>query len=426
MSSPLRRPLQQQRQRYNAVIVLDTLLFESLNNDNLFKYLENYFLVLWTSGYNIDHQIVYDGFINGLRNGFKPYKYLRMYLRQWHPDVLHLPVVIVDFNRCYFNSRYGYDMCIDINDIIVDQTYNNRQIAVIDTKGLFKQIDQFVRQYQDSSANIISEETIYSDSVVFTSNDVFNKNNRPRIVNKIGVLVVSPSIFENLQNVNCPQFRVYLNEYFLVVWMDNKNFNKKQISEFLQTMKCTYKININYMLFGLDRNVKTISLVRRHLSPTKLPFILIDSLVNIYNRENIQNKLYNAVCDFDYYINLAEYFVAHSRFYDMQSIFANIRQFVNRQTIKRRDKIKIVEECDSEDDTGSTSLSSPRRPIPPPPSSRSLSSFSDHCASGRVVHRKYIFEHPEQDDTELTNNTAASNVKRRKKNIKQHDDGYHK
>lgn len=385
--------------RYKAVIVLDTLPFESLNNDNLYKYLDNFFVILWTSAHIVGHHhrhhnnkpIPFDGYINGLRNGYKPYKYLRMYLREYMPlPVLGLPVVIFDFEKYYINSRYGYDMCIDLTSVINEQTYNNRQIAVIDTRTLFKRIDTFLQQYADSSAAvIINETTLLSKSAIFTSNDVFNRNKRPYIGKRTAILVVSPIIFENWQNVDCHKFQQYVSEYFLVVWMDNKNSTKEQIYEYIHRMKSTYKIRIDYMLFGHDHNIKHISLVRRHLAPTHLSFVLIDNLANIYDPDHTANNIYDIVCDFDYYINLAEYAV-NSKFYDMESIFKNIKNFIQQQSISRitsdrskdEDKIKIVEILPSSDDNDDDDAAA------------AAIDNNNENTSGRISQRSNIFEVP--------------------------------
>lgn len=340
-----------------AIVVLDVLIFECLNNDNLFKYLdESYFLLLWTSYYHtVDlSAIPFDGYIKGLRNGCKPYRYLRMHLRQWHPDVLGLPVVIVDFEKNFHHSRFGYDMCVDINSVVSQQEYNNRDISVIDTKKLFTDIDVFVQQYMASMRNTITEETILANNVVLTSVDLFEQVDRKnsttgavvrpkgkqRIVNKQCVLVVGSEFFSIYHNVDCKSFEEFLSACHLVVWMNNKNVNKLQIQNFMATMKAN-NINVNYMLFGLDRNVKTITLVRRHLQPTRLPFVLVDNVVNIYDCD--ETPQYNAMCDFDYYINLRDFISRQFTFYDMRSIIEKIRKFIRVSAPKPVDKLKIIE-----------------------------------------------------------------------------------
>lgn len=367
-----------------SIVVLDLLAFESLNNANLSKYLssDDYFVVLWTSRYshaNVLQSIPYDGFINGLRNGHKPYRYLRMYLRKYHPSVLYLPVIIVDFEKYYHSSRFGYDLCIDINSLVVQQLYNSRPINVINTKMLFEQIDHFVDDYVALVRHTVNEETILSNSIVLTSNDMFQQRKPPRIVNKTCVLVVAPSIFEMHHNVHCAKFCEFLSQCYLVVWMDNKNVDRAQINNFTKTMRNTYNITVNYMLFGLDRNVKSISLLRRHLAPTRLPFILIDHVINIYDRDDDQ---YTAVCDFDYYINLREYLVQSVNFYDLQLVMDHIRRFLvacaeTFAKVAKKDKsgdhVRIVE-CDEneanavaegidteDEEEGSTRMSKRRR-----------------------------------------------------------------
>ena len=333
-----------------AVIVLDMLIFECLNNDDLFKHLnEDYFLCLWTSSFRKKEieKIPYDGYIYGLRNGCKPYKYLRMYLRKHHTSVLCLPSIIVDFEKNYINSRYGYDMCIDIKNIITQQLFNNRNINVIDTKKLFTDISSFVRQYSEKTLTTISEETISSKSVVLSSGDIFEQvnKNKQRIINKKCVLIVGSSFFSIYHNVDCSIFTEFLNNCYLIVWINNKNVNKQQINTFVTTMK-NDNININGMLFGLDRGTKSISFVRKHLHPTTLPFILVDNLENIYNAEN----LYESFCDFDYYINLDE-FLVNSTFYNMERILENIKRFINSLFQKQPDKIKILEYTGDSSDT---------------------------------------------------------------------------
>ncbi|WBR61456.1 hypothetical protein [Drosophila suzukii associated hytrosavirus 1] len=329
---------------------MDVLIFESLNNDNLYKYLdESFFLVLWTSCLKRSTELAaipFDGLIEGLRNGSKPYRYLRMHLRQYHPEVLGLPVVIVDFEKNFISSRFGYDLCVDVNDVVSKQTYNNRDISVIDTKKLFGEINMFVQQYVVSVRNVISEETILANNVVLTSVDMFDQvgRSKQRIMNKDCVLVVGSSFFTIYHNVQCIQFQQFLSTCHLVVWMNNKSASKMQIQNFVATMK-TNNIKINYMLFGLDRNVKSITMVRRHLAPTKLPFVLIDDLTNIYDRDESQ---FNAMCDFDYYINLQDYLV-QSRFYDMEKIIRKLRKFMHLSTPKPIDKIKIVEYAENEE-----------------------------------------------------------------------------
>ena len=337
-----------------AIIVLDTLIFECLNNDDLFKHLnDDYFLCLWTSSFRkkeID-KIPYDGYINGLRNGCKSYKYLRMYLRKYHTNVLCLPTIIVDFEKNYKNSSYGYDMCVDIKTIITQQVFNNRDVYVINTKKLFNDIQSFVAQYSVNTLTTVSEESILSKSIVLSSGDIFEQvnKNKQRIINKKCILVVGSSFFSIYHNVDCNVFTEFLNNCYLIVWINNKNVNKQQINYFRTTMK-NDNININGMLFGLDRGAKSISFVRKHLYPTTLPFILVDNLTNIYNIENI----YESFCDFDYYINLDE-FLVNSTFYNMERIIDNIKRFISSLFNKPQDTLKIVEfpddSSDSEDET---------------------------------------------------------------------------
>lgn len=336
--------------KYKAVIVLDVLLFESFHNENFIRKLDEYFVVLWTSTFcnKSVSQIPYDGYINGLRNGFKPYRYLRMYLRKYHPDVLCLPIAIVDFERYYSNSRFGYDLCVDFDTLIIQHLYNNRFINVVDTKSLFTRLDMFAQQFRLRPRQNTSEENILYNNVVLTLGDIFDSNSHqsppppPHIVNKKCILIVSPSFFEIPYNIHCSRFREFLSTCFLVVWMDNKNIDRMQIANFIKTMQSLHHITINYMLFGLDRNVKSITVVRQRLPSTRLPFILVDNSAVIYDRDDIY---FTAVCDFDYYIDLQEY-LRYSIFYDMQTIITSIRQFLHAHTLvntTKSDKFKIVE-----------------------------------------------------------------------------------
>lgn len=329
--------------RKKAVIVLDMLIFESLNNADLFKHLnEDYFLCLWTSNFykRTIEKIPYDGFINGLRNGCKPYKYLRMYLRTYHKEVLGLPAIIVDFEKNFVNSLYGYDMCVDIKSVVTQQLFNTRNIDVINTKKLFCDIADYVNQYAINMPTIISEESILSKSIVLSSGDIFEQvqKNKQKIINKKCVLVVGSSFFSVYHNSDCSKFTEFLRSCFIVVWSDNKNVNKLEINSFRTTMKNDDNINIGGMLFGLDRGTKSISFVRKHLHPTTLPFILVDNLANIYNADNT----YDSFCDFDYYVNMEE-FLVNSTFYNMERIIENIRRFIASLFQKPQDKVRIVE-----------------------------------------------------------------------------------
>lgn len=341
-----------------AVLVMDVLPFECLNNANIFECIENanFFLLLWTTRYSstVVTQLPYDGYINGLRNGFKPYKYLRMYLRNFHASVLGLPVIIVDFDRFYNKSRHGYDLCIDLGANITQQLLNNRPISVIDTKAIFERASEFVQQYPLNKCTIISEETRLSSAVVITSNDFFAVKTRPRIVAKQCVLVVSPSIFDSRHNMDCGKFREFLRSCYLVVWMDNKNVDRAQIKNFIATMRDIHRITINYMLFGLDDHVKSISLVRRHLAPTRIPFVLVDHLHNIYNRD--LPIRYEAVCDFDLYVVLNEFYNYTGSFYNMKRIVQKIRSYLALQadTVKRGVKITECHDDDNNNDDSST------------------------------------------------------------------------
>lgn len=340
-----------------AVIVLDTLIFESLGTCDLAKVLtDDYFIVLWTTQFNdsIVSQIPYDGYINGLRNGGKPFRYLRMYLRKYHPDVLPLPVVIVDFERFYTMSRFGYDLAIDINTTVVQQTYNNRPVNTIDTKTLFTStISMFIQQYSGPNQHVISEETIMSTNIVFSSNDLYERVNKPRIINRKCILVVAPSFFELRHNLNCTLFKEFLKNCFLVVWMDTKNITKQQLQNFTTSLRDTFNITINYMLFGLDRGCKSMTLIRRYLAPTRLPFILVDHLDKLYGGNNV-------LCDFDYYLNLDEYRQTTMSFYDMKAIIEMLRRYIesldrNLQPLKRTLKIEEVDDgCTVEMPTGRT------------------------------------------------------------------------
>lgn len=337
-----------------AVIVLDTLIFESLNNCDLGRILnkDKYFFVLWTTRYSdpIVSQITHDGYINGLRNGCKPYRYLRMYLRKYHPNVLTLPVIIVDFERFFMESRFGYDLCIDINTIVIQQLYNNRTIAAIDTKTLFTRIQTFVQMYNAPNRHIISEETILAPNIVFDSNDLYDRNTAqpPRIGLRSCILVVSPTFFEQRHNLDYAQLRKFLNSCYLVVWMDNKGVTRQQVQNFTGTLKHTYNITVNYMLFGLVHGVKSMALVRRYLAPTRLPFIIIDQVQRLYGEEQ------RTLCDFDFYINMDEYWrqqpprSSTPSFYDMQATVEMVQRFVasserllERQ--RRSNTVRIVE-----------------------------------------------------------------------------------
>lgn len=352
----------------NAVLVLDVLLFECLSNASLVKLLQtNFFILLWTTKpttVNYLQSISYNGYINGLRNGCKPYRYLRMYLRHNHPDVLCLPTVIIDFEKNYYNSRFGYDMCINICEWIRKQTYNNRDINIMDVEGIFTQIELFLQQYRRSkTTNVISEEDILSKSIVLTSQDILQQKkncfeSKHHISNKQFILTVGSLFFTLHHNVATDVLKKYLNKCYLVVWMNNKNTNKQQVQNFITTLKLN-GINVNFMLFGLDRNVKSISYVRKNLYPTKLPFILVDTLNNIYDN----TEQYSAFCDFDLYINLNEYLftssvigensVNVSSFYNMSLIFSHISEFL-RRLVPRKEiydrKVKISECTDDDDD----------------------------------------------------------------------------
>lgn len=341
-----------------AVLVMDSLIFESLNNDNLYKYLpfENsrYFFVLWTSTLinNQIENIPCDTYIHGLRNGGKPYRYLRMHLRRFHPSVLCLPVVIVDFERNFLNSRFGYDMCINIDSIVYEQFYNKRQISVFDTKRLFLQITEFVQKYTLQIPNVVTEETINSNSIVLTSNELLQhvtpcnyttitkKRANTSTVDKQCVLVVSPFFFSIYQNVQCAQLREFLNTCHIVVWSESKSLTRTEIKNFIDTMRSTYGFDIKSMLFGLDSNVKSIKTARRLLKPTVLPFVIIDNLTSIYGDER-------SLCDFDYYINLQEFYVRYS-YYDMASVVEKIKLFL--KSLITFEKLKITECCPQSDD----------------------------------------------------------------------------
>ena len=429
--------------KYKAVIVLDVLPFESFHNDHFIEQLDEYFVVLWTSTFcnKSVSQIPYDGYINGLRNGFKPYRYLRMYLRKYHPDVLCLPIAIVDFERYYLNSRFGYDLYVDFDTLIIQHLYNNRFINVVDTKSLFTRLDMFAQQFRLKPKQNTSEENILYNNVVLTLGDIFDSNNQSSpspIVNKKCILIVSPSFFEIPYNIHCSRFREFLSTCFLVVWMDNKNIDRMQIANFIKTMRNLHHITINYMLFGLDRNVKSITVVRQRLPSTRLPFILVDNSAVIYDRDDIY---FTAVCDFDYYIDLQEY-LRYSIFYDMQTIITSIRQFLHIHTLvntTKSDKFtiveceettnrdgssddddddeyhyynktrknttirtvgnnnkntqsiySIVEECDSTDDTDDTAANRAKKKIKKNPSSVASAAHNnviinyDRCASGRI------------------------------------------
>lgn len=362
-----------------AILILDVLLFESITNESLVKLFkrEEYFILLWTVNI-VDylHSIPYDGHICGLRNGFKPYRYLRMHLRQHHPDVLCLPTVIVDFEKNFNNSRFGYDKCINICEWVIKRSYNNRDVNIIDTMGMFTQIEMFVQQYDKTTTattSLISQDDIISKSIVLSSQDLLrqqqqhNPKKRPlpiegkqRIVNKQFILIIGSSFFTHNYNVSCEQFKQFLLSSYLVVWMNNKNTNTTQIRNFQATLELN-GINVNYMLFGLDRNVKSISYVRKSLAPTKLPFILVDTLSNIYDNSNNNNRsdddIQLAVCDFDLYININEYFCLSDKTYflNMSAIFSRILNFVQnlmnrRQQGRSIEKLKIVECFDEDED----------------------------------------------------------------------------
>lgn len=340
-----------------GVLVLDTLIFESLCNDTLVKYLTNdkYFILLWTDCDVHDRDIInipYHGHINGLRNGCKPYRYLRMFMRRYFPNILGLPVIILDFERNFNNSRFGYDKCIDINDVVTRQEFNNRDIYVIDVVKLFEEIDLFIKDYSTKLNSVVSEETVVSENKVLSMNDMLgncrrgasHKNVKQQITNKRCVLVVGSNFFSIYHNVPHPELCTFLNSCHLVVWMNNKNVNEIDIQKFRSDMRTKNNINVNFMLFGLDRNVKSISYVRRFLLPTKLPFIIIDNLKNIYDTDDV---LYTSLCDFDYYINLQEYIINRA-FFDFKKIIFNITKFINitsiiTRTDMKRKKVQIVE-----------------------------------------------------------------------------------
>lgn len=353
-----------------VVIILDILLFKCLNNASLVELLKKeYFLLLWTSALEPTmteylHTIPYNAHISGLRNGCKPFKYVRLYLRRKHPDALCLPIIIVDFEKNYFNSRFGYDFCINVCDMVLKQNYNNRDINVIDVQKIFEQIELFVQQFSKTNiSNIISRDDLLSDSIVLSSTDILQQqqpqqqlrkcvfNGKQQIRNKKCILTVGSSFFTLHHNVANKNFREFLKTCFLVVWMNNKNVNRMQIQNFIQTLKLN-GIYIDYMLFGLDRNVKSISYIRKSIAPTDLPFILIDSLVNIYDYNKIDLQ-HLALCDFDFYINIDEYLV-NGAFYNMNLVIEKINNYLNKllslvRTRPKLDRIKIVECTDDND-----------------------------------------------------------------------------
>lgn len=311
-----------------AVIVLDTLIFESLNNENLCKYLNDYyFIVLWTSKYCNIEKIPYNAYINGLRNGHKPYRYLRMFLRKYHTSVLCLPCIIVDLEKNYCASQFGYDMCINIKTMVEQQNLNNRPINVINTKQLFLNIYNFVQEYNIAPINGISPQRC-----------------KQSIVNKMCVLVVGSSFFSLYHNVPCREFVEFLNTCHIVVWIGSKNINEAEVINFRTTLK-NNDINVNCMFFGLDHNIMSISYVRRSLAPTNLPFILIDNLCHIYDSVDTQ---YKTVCDFDYYFNLRAYMI-DKKFYDMQRIIETIRKFLLSIRPKQHEPVITIEEQNSDD-----------------------------------------------------------------------------
>lgn len=329
---------------YIACIVLDNLIFESLANDSILKYLNshNYFIILWKSKFinneDIFKRIPINGYINGLRNGCKPYRYLRMHLRKYYSDILTLPVVIIDFEKNYINSQYGYDLCINIKNYIIQEEYNNNYLDIINVKQIFYEIQQFIYDYNNSSnndSNFITEEMLYSNNnIIIKLNDIIKLNNNKKIKNNIihkkCILIVSSGFFTIYHNVNSKKFQEFLNSCYLIVWINNKNIDERQVKNFLLNIK-NNNININFMLFGLDRNIKTISYIRKSIKPTKLPFILVDNLINIYNN-NI-----NSFCDFDLYINLKEY-LRNSLFYDLNSVIGKIENFNKKMAIIKLNK----------------------------------------------------------------------------------------
>lgn len=323
-----------------AVLVLDVLPFECLTNTNLLAHLtasKEYFVVLWTAAFrhNHLHELPYDGHIWGLRNGVKPFRYLRMYLRRYHPSALKLPVVIVDFERYFRLSKYGYDLCIDITAMMVRQEYHNRQVHVLDTRRIFGDIAAFVVRYNSTANTLhhISAETLNSRQVVLSGRDIFAAGGEPAAKHmpvkqsiaprKKFILVVGTAFFSVYHNVPCAKFVEFLQDAHLVVWLDNKLINRAQVAAFVNTLRDN-RITVNCMLFGLDRNVKSIAHVRQYLAGTRLPFVLVDYLNNIYNGDD---RL-AALCDFDYYVNMQEYLSPDCTFYDMATIIAHIQTYV--------------------------------------------------------------------------------------------------
>lgn len=358
-----------------VILVFDTIIFESLNNDSLTRNLNNkdYFVMLWTSFFNTNiSNIPFDGYINGLRNGYKPYRYLRMYLRKYNFNILGLPVIIIDFEKNFHFSRFGYDYCINIANLIQIQNFNNQNINVIDTKKLFSTIKEFTTNFYENKLNIISEEIMTQNNAVFTLNELllFYKNSenitkkikkysKPTVsTNKKCVLVVSSSFFSIYHNVDCKKFQEFLQYCFVVVWMNNKNVNDVQVMNFIQKMK-VQKITINFMLFGLNNSIKSISFIKKQLKPTKLPFIIIDDLRNIYNKEEDIHMTIS--CDFDYYIILSEYLVKYS-YYDMDTILNKIYIYLE-SIFKKKNKKKLIsydkldsETCDENSDNNCSEL----------------------------------------------------------------------
>lgn len=361
-----------------AILVVDTLLFESLTNADVYKYLNNgdFYVVLWTTKIidttTTTTAIPHQSHINGLRNGFKPYRYLRMHLKKFKQQMLTLPIIIVDFEKCYLPSSFSYDLCVDFTTIVTNQLYNNRSIQIVDIKNLFTQMYNFLDAYNKESeiTNIVSEEVILYNNTVLTLHDILNspysevKTKKAskipiKIVNKTCVLVVDFTFFSIYHNYECKQFQNFLNSCFLVVWINNTNVNTIQVQNFVKTLKCTYNITIDFILFGLDRGTKSVSLLRKKIPKTTLPLVIIDNSDDVYKKE-LENKF----CDYDYYILLSEYFIQRT-FYDMEKIVLKIRKFVHLfeclvekyQKLKRKNNRPIIEEYDSSN-TNSNSSSS--------------------------------------------------------------------
>jgi hypothetical protein len=361
------------------IVVVDTIIFESLTNESTNCILEcrDYFLILWTSRFhNQIHrsEIPFDAYINGLRNGMKPFRYLRMFLRDFHRPLLRLPVVIIDYERFFSLSSRGYDMCLSIDDYIIKQLYNEVALNTINVRKLNVDLRRFLQTWYSNNRNntattapfthtpVVGEYAVENIPNTILSLDDYGLNNlqsrqrfprattntntiitpftrtrRSMAMGNTGaatvattttskkkcVLVVSENFFSLYHN--CESIVRFLDTCFLVVWSSNKTtVNKTNILNFRDVLRRS-GVNISSILFGLDGNVKSMAALRRRVTDTELPFILVDMQIYDPGDEN-----YTYISDFDFYININEYIVQMNRstFVDIKRIISDINCYL--------------------------------------------------------------------------------------------------